>query len=124
MLIIETVLELAALCILGRYLWRKHIERLGRQLERTLSRAQWTGVGFDPALLRPRLESLRQDYTAGLALQVRKAARKPRLVCLARKVICGLSYFRERLPPDPKHDSPIPAHRPQSAAVSNVSNVP
>jgi len=95
MIIIETILELAALFILGRYLWKKHVERLDQQPERPLDPAEWTGKGFDPTPLRPRLELLRHDYTTALAPQAREAARKPRLVRIARKVICGLSYFRE-----------------------------
>ncbi len=101
MLIITTILELVALAVLGRYLWRKHLERLDRPLDST-PEVDWKGTGFDPAPLRSRLEVVRKDYAAAATNPPDEAVRKPRLVCLARKMICGLGYFRERLSAEPE----------------------
>lgn len=109
MLIIITILELLALAILSRYLWRKHLERIDRQLRTTLQ-ADWRGTGFDAAPLRPRLAAaVRRDYAAAARTPRDEAVRKPRLLRLARKMISDLAYFRDRPPSEPE-----PAHTGQS----------
>ena len=108
MLIVITILEVLALAVLSRYLWRKHLERIDLQLRTTLP-ADWKGTGFDAAPLRPRLEAVRRDYTAVASTPRDEAVRKPRLLCLARKMICDLAYFHDRPASEPE-----PAHTGQS----------
>jgi len=105
----QTIIELLALFLLSRYLWRKHLERLHRKLERIIA-SEPKGIALDPALLRVRLESVRKDYVAALGEQTRSAARKPRLVSLARRMVCGLGYFRERIPPETQPVVPVHQH--------------
>ncbi|HEY5914611.1 MAG TPA: hypothetical protein VJA21_28815 [Verrucomicrobiae bacterium] len=94
MLIIETLLELGALGILGGFLWKRHLARIGRPLN---DRGR-IGVALDTAPLRPRIESVRRDYTTAFGPRPKDANSKPKLVSMARSLVRQLGYFHDRTP--------------------------
>lgn len=103
MLLVETILELVALLILSGYLWRKHCARIERRCKQ-LDSLDWQPTGFDSAPIKPRLEAVRKDYTVAFGGHLPDSS-KPRLICLARHLVCGLGYFRDRVPPETTHNA-------------------
>ncbi len=99
---VETILELVALFLLGGYLWKKHCARIDRQC-RQLEELNWQAKGFDSAPLKPRLDAVRKDYTIALGGHHPGTASKPRLLSLARNLVCSLGYFRDRTPSETEH---------------------
>ena len=95
MWMVETGIELLALLILGRYLWRKHCERIGWKYQ-AQELHNWRVSGFDASPLRPRLEIVRKEYTAALGCRHSDTTFKPKLISLARNLVSGLAYFRDR----------------------------
>jgi hypothetical protein len=109
MSVVEFILRLVCLGLLVSYLWCKHRQR-NRARGLREEPAEWTGKGFDAALIRPRLERIRQDYTAQVHAQPHEFFKRRSLVALARETLGRFAYFRH------KKEEPEAARHPASAA--------
>ncbi len=105
----ETGVELLALLLLGGYLWRKQCERIGCKYE-PRERRDWKGSGFDGSPLRPRLEQVRREHSSALGSRRPDTTFKPKLLTVARNLVSGLAYFRDRSSPETEHDCAAEQH--------------
>jgi hypothetical protein len=109
MSVVEFILSLACLALLVSYLWGKHRQR-NRARGLPEESAGWTGRGFDAALIRPRLEQIRHNYTAQVHARPHEFLKRRSLVALARATLGRFAYFRH------KNEDSEAARHPASAA--------
>lgn len=92
----EIIVRLGILILLGGYLFFKHLQRLRSRARNTKDFSHLLGKTLDTAALQPRLQQIRNDYSAGLHPPPHAANFRPNLVGCARKMLRNLPYFRDR----------------------------
>jgi hypothetical protein len=100
----EIILRLVALIILGAYLLFKHRQRIRNWPVKIYSHLP--GRETLAATLQPRLQKIRNDYSAELHSSPHSASLRASLVARAAQTLSRLEYFRDK---DMEHEHQSPA---------------
>jgi hypothetical protein len=90
---VETIIRLVLAAILGGYLYYRHWQRVQQLVEPTDKR-DWTGTGFDPSAITPKIEKVRQDYLA--EKHPPESHFRRGLMAFARQTVGHLAFFQDR----------------------------
>jgi hypothetical protein len=87
------LLALGLVAILLVFLCYRHWQRVRHEIEPP-GAGNWTGKGFDPSGIKPRIESVRKDYLAESHPPEPHFRRG--LLAFAREAVSHLAFFQDR----------------------------